>query len=197
MLASGPNAVAPTPAQEGVLFVGRLYPVKGVETLTIAMRTLWEAGETAPLVLAGSDGGWRGGPMADRLRELAKPFSSRVVALGGLPARTLLPLLASARVVALPSHWEAFPFSVVETLAVGRPLVTTSGHGADDIVRSGRDALTVEAGNAEQLAGAIDRLLTDQALADRLAAAAAARAEYFDVGPGGQRFARYYASLLG
>jgi glycosyltransferase involved in cell wall biosynthesis len=178
-----------------VVFSGRLYGLKGVQELTLAMHRLWSEGSPARLVLAGTDGGWHGRPMVSRLRELAGPYADRLHHIGGLRHEQLFPLLRRAAVVALPSHWEGLPLALVEAVALGCPVVTTTGHGADDVLTDGENGLLVPPHDSEGLADAIARLLADRPLAERLGTAAAARSGYFDVTPGLARFESFYADV--
>jgi glycosyltransferase involved in cell wall biosynthesis len=178
-----------------VVFPGRLQEIKGVQELTVAMRRLWEGGSTARLVLAGSDGGWRGTSMTDRLRELAGPHADRVHHVGPVPHDQLFPLLRRAAVVAMPSYWEGLPLALLEAVALGCPVVTTTGHGADDVITDGVDGLLAPPRDDERLAVGIGRLLDDAQLAQRLGAAAQRRADYFDVAAGLVRFEQYYEAV--
>jgi glycosyltransferase involved in cell wall biosynthesis len=133
--------------------------------------------------------------MVDHLRELAGPHAGRLHPVGALVHERLFPLMSRAAVVAMPSYWEALPLALVEAIALGASVVTTSGQGADDVVTDGVDGLLVPRSESDALAGAIDRLLRDRAFAERLGGAARERSEYFDLGPGLERFERFYADV--
>jgi glycogen synthase len=59
-----------------------------------------------------------------------------------------------------------------EAMALGKPVVATRAAGTVDYIRDGENGLLVEPGDAPAMANAIQRLLDDPALADRLTAAA-------------------------
>ena len=120
----------------------------------------------------------------------------RVIYLGESTHATLMPLITMSDVVALPSLFEALPYVVLETVALGRPLVVTSGHGADDIVTDGLDALTVPRASAQALAVAIKRLLDDRDFSARLSEQAALRARRFDYGPGAERVTQLLEEVI-
>ncbi len=148
-----------------LVFAGRLTAPK-------ALGVALDAIERVPgvqLVLAG-DGDERAALEA-RSRELG--LDSRVRFLGSLPREEVLALLRSADAVLLSSAWENFPHTLVESLAVGTPVIATAVGGVPEIVDDGVNGLLVEPGDPEALAGAIRRFFSDVALRDRLAAAAA------------------------
>ena len=81
-------------------------------------------------------------------------------------------VLAGARAAVLPSAWENLPHAAVEALAVGTPVVATAVGGVPEVVHDGENGLLVPPDDAVALADALRRLLDDDALRDRLAAAA-------------------------
>lgn len=81
-------------------------------------------------------------------------------------------LLSKADIVVLPSYREGLPKSLLEAAACGIPLVTTDVPGCREVVCDGQDGLLVPPGDAEALAAAIERLLSDPELGRRLGLAA-------------------------
>jgi len=178
-----------------IAYFGRLETRKGVHVLVEAMRDVWGRMPDAQLALLGEDNPWRGGSMADHVRELAGPFRSRLHWLGPQPPERLFPALAAADVVALPSLWENFATAALEAMALGKATVVTSGTGFDEFMRPDREALMVPRGDARALSTALLRLLEDAALRTRLAAAAAETARSFDVAVVARRTADALLSL--
>ncbi|HEY4332276.1 MAG TPA: glycosyltransferase family 4 protein, partial [Ilumatobacteraceae bacterium] len=78
-------------------------------------------------------------------------------------------LLATADVMALPSHFEGTAGIALEALAIGTPIVSTRLEGLDGIVVDEVNALAVAVGDVRGLAAAISRMLDDPPLAERLA----------------------------
>jgi glycosyltransferase involved in cell wall biosynthesis len=88
---------------------------------------------------------------------------------------------------------EPFGLVIAEAMACGRPVITSGAGGAAELVRDGYDAMTHEPGDPDSLAHAIDRLSTDAALRQRIAAAARTTAvERFDARRLGAEFAAVY-----
>jgi glycogen synthase len=172
-----------------IAYFGRLETRKGVHVLVRAMRDVWARVPDAQLVLFGADNPWRGGSMRAHLLELAGPSETRLHLLGPHPPERLLPALAAADVVALPSLWENFATAALEAMALGSTMVVTSGTGFDEFIRPDREALMVPRGDAPGLSAALVRLLEDAELRARLAAAAADAARGFDVAVVARRMA--------
>jgi glycosyltransferase involved in cell wall biosynthesis len=90
------------------------------------------------------------------------------------PQRDVVPWLRAADVFVLTSRWEARALVVQEAMAAGLAVVATRTGGLPDLV--GDAALLVPVGDARAVAAAVDRLLGDPALRERLGRAARARA---------------------
>ena len=85
----------------------------------------------------------------------------------------MLRLFRAADASLLSSTWENFPHTVVESLAVGTPVIATRVGGVAEVVHDGENGLLVPAGDAGALAAAIHRFYGERGLRERLAAAAA------------------------
>jgi glycosyltransferase involved in cell wall biosynthesis len=147
------------------VFAGRLTAQKGLRTALDAVALV----PGASLVLVGD------GPERAELegRAAAAEIDGRVRFLGARPRDEVVRLLAGARAALLPSDWENLPHAAVEALAVGTPVVATAVGGVPEVVRDDVNGLLVAPGDADALAAAMRRILDDDALRDRLAAAAA------------------------
>jgi glycosyltransferase involved in cell wall biosynthesis len=93
----------------------------------------------------------------------------------------------AARVVAgsdlfvLTSHYEGLPLALMESLALGVPVVATDVAGIRDAVREGLDAILVPPGRPAELAAALLTVVGDPDLRHRLAEAGAGEADRFDI----------------
>jgi glycosyltransferase involved in cell wall biosynthesis len=150
-------------------FAGRLTAAKALDVgLTAVART---PGVTLVVVGDGAD--------RSALERLAAQLGldGRVRFLGARPRADVLRLFRAADAVLLSSAWENFPHAVVEALAVGTPVIATAVGGVPEVVSDGANGLLVPPGDADALAGAIGRLVEDEALRSRLSAAAAPSVE--------------------
>jgi glycosyltransferase involved in cell wall biosynthesis len=142
-------------------FAGRLGPQK---SLTVAV----DAVATTPNVtLAIAGDGPERSVLEDRVRSLG--LDGRVRFLGSLDRDRVLRLFHAADASLLSSSWENLPHSVVESLAVGTPVIATAVGGVPEVVRHGENGLLVPPNDAEALAEAIRRFFGDGDLRARLA----------------------------
>lgn len=88
-----------------------------------------------------------------------------------LGARHDIPeIMAALDLYCLPSHFEGLPFSALEAMAAGRPIVATDVPGTNEVVVDGRNGLLVRPDDPDALVKAIGRVLDEPGLGNRLAA---------------------------
>jgi glycosyltransferase involved in cell wall biosynthesis len=144
------------------LFVGKLIPLHGLDTILDAARLAPEI----PFRIVGE------GQLADALTD-APANVERV----GWVEYEALPELYQRAGCALgifgtgEKAGRVIPNKVFQALACGRPLVTADTPGARELLTDGHDALLVSPGDPAQLAAALRRLAADPALAERIALA--------------------------
>lgn len=155
-----------------VLFVGTMEPRKNLPGLIEAMALL--AGREIDLVLVGPEG-WNEDVAA--LLGRLDGTGIGVHALGFLPPDELPALFAGCAAFCFPSLREGFGMPVLEAMAHGAPVVTSSGTATAEV--AGDDALLVDPDDHEAIAKALARLLDDPALADDLRSRGRARAATF------------------
>ena len=85
----------------------------------------------------------------------------------------MLELFRAGDASLLSSAWENFPHTVVESLAVGTPVIATRTGGVAEVLDDDVNGLVVEPGDVGVLAVAISRFFVEEGLAERLRGAAA------------------------
>ncbi|MBD8063606.1 glycosyltransferase family 4 protein [Actinomycetaceae bacterium Sa1BUA1] len=155
-----------TPQERFVLTVGRLAPQKGLGLLADTAATLVRSGAPAFRWVVVGDG-----PLAGELAERVRAESLPVVVAGRRDDVTALNAIAD--VVVSTSTWEGQPLAVQEALQAGAAVVATDVGGTREVTA---DAAVLVPPQAEQLAAAVARLLTDDAERARLRSAARERA---------------------
>lgn len=157
----------PAPIPEGppaFLLIGRLLGDTGVREYVEAARLVRARHPGAVFRLAG----WVDeNPTSISERELDAWVREGVVEfLGGLA--DVRPAIAAASVYVLPSYREGTPRSVLEAMAMGRPIVTTDAPGCRETVRDGVNGFLVPVRDAAALARAMEALVADRALVERM-----------------------------
>jgi len=183
--------LAVPPGARVVLSVARFSPVRRMDLyLPGVMVATLRARPEAFFVIAGD------GVDFNRIKGgvAQAGLSDRVKLLGAVPAEEVSALYALADVFLLPSYTEGFPRVLLEAMAFGRPVVATDAGGIRDILPEGQQPLVSDRRDPTALARNLIRLLADDDLAARLAAANRARVKDFDVGPVADM---YYQVLFG
>lgn len=142
-----------------LLYVGFSTPRKGVEYLAQALTHMKTP---AYLVMVGK---WEA-HYQERFLSALGDARSRVRIVGYVPDIELPTYFAAANVFVLPTLLEGFGFPLVEAMAAGLPVITTTGGAAGEIV--GDAGLVVPPGDSIALACALDRILTEPDLACQL-----------------------------
>ncbi len=134
------------------VFVGRLSPEKGIETLLRAWQRL---GGAVPLKVVGD------GPLADLVRSAADGDPA-IEWVGRRPHEEVMEIVGNAHCLVFPSDWyETFGLVTVEAYAKGIPVIA-SNHGAmGELIDHGRTGLHFEPANSDDLAAKVQQLWAD------------------------------------
>jgi glycosyltransferase involved in cell wall biosynthesis len=146
------------PAEDGyLLFIGALGRHKGVDVLLDAHRRMRHR---VPLVLIGT-------PRPDT-PPLTRPD---IVVASNVPHAQAMAAMKGASVAIVPSTWhEPMAQVAVEAMVLGRPVVGSDVGGLRDLVQPGQTGIRVPPGDPVALAAAIDSLLDDPELREKLGA---------------------------
>jgi D-inositol-3-phosphate glycosyltransferase len=168
-----------------ILFVGRMDPVKGLDTLVRAMALVVEADprwrENACLCVIGGDRGDDPGRMdaemarIERLR-MELGLGDVVSFLGPQPQEALPLYYSAAQVVVVPSRYESFGMVALEAMACGTPVIASEVGGLSTLVRDGRTGFLVPDRDPQALADRLLPLLADRELRAALGAQGVATA---------------------
>lgn len=161
-----PDAVARASTGPLVACVGNLYSIKGQEWLLRSWPAVLSAMPEATLVVVGD------GDQRTMLQTLAVQLGidRRTIFTGAL--ENPLAVMRRADVVVMPSLSEGLPITLLEAMALERPVVATRAGGIPEVVTDGENGLLVPPRDHEATAAAIVSLLADERKASRLTAAA-------------------------
>jgi D-inositol-3-phosphate glycosyltransferase len=166
------------PCEQVLLFVGRIEPLKGIDTLIDALAILHRQGLDVCLIVIGGE------PEADeqgssaemaRLQMIReKAGMENLVAFLGKRSQDTLPYYYSAaEAVVMPSHYESFGMVALEAMACGTPVVASQVGGLAFLVQDNETGFTVPVDDPVALADKLAILMTDHVLRATMGARAA------------------------
>ncbi|MBY0358869.1 MAG: glycosyltransferase family 4 protein [Candidatus Obscuribacterales bacterium] len=176
----GPKALAADGNKKTVLFVGRLEERKGITYLVEAIPQILAACPDTRFVIIGDDtinasGGQRS-VLADLKDSLQRSGATKnVTFIPRIPLTELPAYYRSADISVVPSLYDNSPYTCLEAMSCGRPVVGTSAGGTREYVLDGESGLIVPPKDAQALATAITSLLKDDVYREKLATQARQR----------------------
>jgi phosphatidylinositol alpha-mannosyltransferase len=175
------------PRENVIFFLGRHEPRKGLGVLLDAMAllpsdvTLWIASD---------------GPETDALRARTEG-DARIQWLGRISDEEKVDRLSRASAFCAPSlRGESFGIVLIEAMASGAPVVSTDIDGYRNVATDGVNALLVEPGNPQALAGALARVLADKTLAQQFRENGLVRAREFSMDALADHYIEMYRRAL-
>ena len=159
------------PSTVALLFIGNLISHKGLQ---LAIRAL-SMGHAASwrLFVVGE------GPDEPAARVLATRLgvSDRLTFLGRRTPDHVERIVGACDALVLPSSVEGMPYVILEAMACSKPVVSTRAFGIPEAVVDGESGLLVEPGDVEGLSRALQAIIKDAALRERLGRAGRERFE--------------------
>ena len=186
-----------------ILFVGRIEPLKGVDTLLRAMALIQKrcphAVEDTCVAIIGGD------PLSDdpdeemaRLQALRAELEIHdlVTFLGSKDQEILPNYYAAAEMVVMPSHYESFGMVALEAMAMGTPVIASEVGGLAYLVQDGVNGFHVPSRDPEALAERMFTLLNDENCRQLLGRQARAYAQKYDWSIITERMVGLYGKVL-
>jgi D-inositol-3-phosphate glycosyltransferase len=191
------------PEDRMILFVGRIEPLKGLDTLIRAVASLRPSDCCEPVHLAVIGGDPDASPedmtaeMA-RIQQLCDELCMvKMVAFLGKRGQDTLPYYYSAaEVLVMPSHYESFGMVALEAMACGTPVIASQVGGLAFLVQDGVTGYTVPADDPDVLCEKLTLILVNESLRRRLGDAAADYAQNYDWEKIAQQILRIYEELV-
>lgn len=156
--------VTPFPSAPRFLLIARLLGNKGVREYVEAAR---QVRTQYPEVLFNLVGWIDDNPDAIKQQELEEwQTDGTIVFLGRL--HDVRPAIAECSAYVLPSYREGTPRTVLEAMAMGRPIITTDAPGCRETVRDGENGILVTVGSVDELVHAMMRFINEPKMAARM-----------------------------
>ncbi len=169
-----------------LIYFGRLEERKGMRTLAHALPKVFSKYPSLKMMFVGNP------HVEERHHRLIKHFDAKkyifkknkqfeknLIFIKHLPHKELNPIIKHAKLVVLPSQWEAFGFTCLESMALGKSVLATSGSGFEEqIVKDGKYGFLVKPNNSKALSNKIISCLKRKDL-NTIGKRAKKRAEFF------------------
>jgi phosphatidyl-myo-inositol alpha-mannosyltransferase len=182
-------ALEPPTGDPELLFLGRLDPRNGLDTVLAAMPRILRHYPRARLTIAGD------GPLRPVYERLARPLGERVEFVGRVngnrPAH-----YARAALYLCPTTKASFGITLLEAMACGTPILASDITGFRELVDSGREAVLVPKNRADRWALAVLELLGDRPRLRAMGEAGRSKAERFAWPRIAERVMRLYRRVL-
>ena len=171
-----------------ILYAGRLVKIKGIHILISAFRELTR--ENIELWLAGD------GTHEETLKELAST-DKRIRFLGKLPHNKVKKLYQESDVSVLPSiFFDISPFSALESLAAGCPVIASRIGGMQELIRDGYNGCLVEPNDIGQLRKTMESLIEDTVKLRKLSLNAFESSKNFSIDDYTAKLEKIYAQAI-
>lgn len=179
------------PSNQYFLYVGVLEPRKNIPVLLQSLRNLLDHGFKHSLVITGKKG-W----MFDEIFATVKrlQLDSHVIFTGYVPEEHLPYLYTGCTASIYPSLYEGFGMPVLEALACGSPVITSNISSMPEITADA--ALLVDPRSVDQLTAAMERMLSEGGLREKMKNQALARAAKFSWEKTAQETLEIYSSTV-
>jgi glycosyltransferase involved in cell wall biosynthesis len=175
--------LAQLPSEAYLLFVGDLTQEKGIDVL---LRAYAECKSPSPLILIGR-----------RCSDTPAEFPPNVVFLSSWPHDAVMEAWYRSSIALVPSVWpEPFGMVVIEAMAAGRPVIASRIGGLPDILVDGETGFLVPPGDPIALRRAIEHLLADPILRERMGEAGKRRVTEFRADTVVPRIEQVYQTLI-
>ena len=180
-----------------VLYFGRFQLHKGFHTMAQALPRFLKQYPTAHAALVGRDMETSlASSMAEFARGQCGDSAARLVLLGNLPHSQLYPIVAGARLVALPSLFDNSPNTCLEAMGLGKAVIGTNGTSFEELITDGVNGFLVPPNDPEALAEKMIEAWIDPNL-EQIAAAAKQQMLEFTPDKTIPALLNYYSTVIG
>jgi D-inositol-3-phosphate glycosyltransferase len=189
-----------------LLFVGRIEPLKGVDTLIRALALVRQTGilekECFSLAIIGGDPDAPADEMSTEMARLQAlclelGIGDLVVFLGKRSQETLPYYYSAADILVMPSHYESFGMVALEAMACGTPVIASQVGGLAFLVQDGVTGFVVPGGDPVALSKTLTKLIQQPEMRERLGSQAAEYAKWYSWDKISTRIKAVYEELIG
>jgi glycosyltransferase involved in cell wall biosynthesis len=178
--------------QWDVAFMGRLETMKSVDLFPEMLSILRPRFPSLKMMMTGE-----GSLKSWLFNEFEKRDVSSMIDYKGVVETDDVPLLLNkSRIFLYPSRQEPFGLSIIEAMACGVPVITTNVFGPGEIISPDYDGIAVSPDDVNALADAVDSLLSDRELREKIAGNALRSAQKYDIREYAKQLLTIYHDLI-
>jgi glycosyltransferase involved in cell wall biosynthesis len=179
-----------------LLYIGRLEQRKGVHILAKALPGVFERNPNLKMVFIGKDMTYGSGTMKEFILDVNREYQENLIFTGFVPDDEKYSLIKYSKFVVLPSLWENFPYTCLESMALGKAIIATKGSGYNEIIEDGQSGFLVEAENSFALQNKIIECLDSEGKILQAEQRIEKKVKDFDIRKISIQMCRYYEQIL-
>ena len=174
-----------------LLFVGDMIPIKGLDFLLSALTQMMH--DSFQLWLVGRESSY-----FQTLKEKYKTLfeSNKVIFKGPMPQNRLIRIYQEADVYLLPSQYEQFSQTVLEAMAMAKPIIISDRVAVQRIISDGKEGYIVPFNNIQTLVDRISKLTDNHELRSKMGAAARKLAEKYTWTQIADRYGHFFRFVM-
>lgn len=163
---------------EGIRFIGvpaRIVKGKGHEVVLEAFASVKDRYPDVKVLIIG------GGPLHKKISSLVRSLDieDKIMFTGHVD--DAVPYINACDIIAVPSRHEAFPYAVLEAMALAKPVIASKVGGIPEMIDDKVTGILVDKDDPDAWAGSMERLLQEDRQAKDISAKAAVAASRFDI----------------
>ena len=179
-----------------IIYIGRLEPRKGVHILAKALPGVFAQYPNLKMVFIGQDAKYGDGMMREYILNINHQYKNNIIFTGFLSGIKKYSLIKYSRFIVLPSLWEAFGYTCLESMALGKAIIITKNCEFKEIIKDNQSGFIVEPGDHQALQEKIIYCLSNNDVANFVEKNAIKRIEDFDIKILARTTIKYYEELL-
>ena len=145
-----------------ILFAGRLFKVKGLDILIKAMSSVNRKYPNATLVVAGE------GKERTKLAKLARKLNVSAKFLGYVKWENCIRLIRGSDMVVVPSRKEGLPTIILESMALGKPVIATKVGGIPELISDRKNGILIPPKDHVRLSDELIDIIGDEKIRKRI-----------------------------
>lgn len=179
-----------------IVYIGRLEPRKGVHIFAKALPKVFKRYPDLKMVFIGRDMEYGNAMMSEYVLSLNQQYKNNIIFTGFLSDVEKYSLIKYSRFVALPSLWESFGYTCLESMALGKAVIATKNCGFEEIIRDDASGFLVNPGDCQALGEKIIYCLNNNDVVNFVGEEASKRAIDFNITSISNCTIQYYEELL-